>query len=576
MTQTSLTQAAPSTPTYQTRQLRASRNIVWTVIRRQAGTLGKALAEAAMNSIDAGATFVEVTMEATKVVIKDNGRGFENAEQVSAWFEEFGFEHEPNSRQIGEFGMGRAQLWNFCSTHWRTRDFDLDVDVQTRGLDYLFGQGLEHVDGMVIEGAFYTPQTTADIVATQRDLSDLLEFVSVPCTFNGKAINRPPAGVKWTFETDDGWFLIQPAARALTVYNLGVKVTSYPAYRWGVGGIVVTKPGVKLALNTARTDIIVSECKVWKRVQKAVQGKSDDAVKRSPRPTEQQLANIATRFIAGELSYEEVAGYKLITDVLGKSRTLRKFNEAWGSAPDHPMTWVPRNEADAVAERSHTSGQAFVLSEKTMARFDVVTAKELLQCLQGTTGLVWQGVAIDDWREACKHDGDDHAEVPRKEWKKHEVVAIKALECALPTLSYLLSEIGAVESGYMHRRELRVGVSTSAQAWTDGTTLVWFDRDLLKAMHDGLEGITHVVMVLLHELLHEGPSSGTHVHDAEFYENFEKAAAGYLGRGIASVGLACKRVLATYLKLCVAEGLNYTQWAMNDLTATEKTERLAA
>lgn len=46
------------------------------VIRRQAGTLGKAILESAMNAVDAKATRCNIKLSATTLEVSDNGLGF--------------------------------------------------------------------------------------------------------------------------------------------------------------------------------------------------------------------------------------------------------------------------------------------------------------------------------------------------------------------------------------------------------------------------------------------------------------------------------------------------------------------
>ena len=54
--------------------------LLYDVIRRQAGSLGKAVLEAVMNAADARATRVEVTIEPDRVLIMDDGQGFQSEE----------------------------------------------------------------------------------------------------------------------------------------------------------------------------------------------------------------------------------------------------------------------------------------------------------------------------------------------------------------------------------------------------------------------------------------------------------------------------------------------------------------
>jgi len=60
------------------------------VIRKQAGSIQKAVLEGVMNSIEAAATRVEVSVEPDQIKIIDDGRGFQNREEIELFFETFG------------------------------------------------------------------------------------------------------------------------------------------------------------------------------------------------------------------------------------------------------------------------------------------------------------------------------------------------------------------------------------------------------------------------------------------------------------------------------------------------------
>ena len=66
----------------ETRQFKMHPKLLMDVIRRQAGTLAKAVLEGVMNSIDAKSTSVDVTIERTRVVISDDGKGFPSREEI--------------------------------------------------------------------------------------------------------------------------------------------------------------------------------------------------------------------------------------------------------------------------------------------------------------------------------------------------------------------------------------------------------------------------------------------------------------------------------------------------------------
>ena len=135
-----------------------------------------------MNSVDAAATRVSIEINHKGVKVQDDGQGFRSRKKTEDWFEVFGFPHEDGDRIYGKFGIGRGQLWSFCSTVWRTGPFKMDVDIKKRGLDYQLLENLELVKGVLIEGVFYTPLTTLELSAFEKELTKLAGYAQIPVT----------------------------------------------------------------------------------------------------------------------------------------------------------------------------------------------------------------------------------------------------------------------------------------------------------------------------------------------------------------------------------------------------------
>lgn len=70
------------------------------------------------------------------------------------------------------------------------------------------------------------------------------------------------------------------------------------------------------------------------------------------------------------------------------------------------------------------------------------------------------------------------------------------------------------------RRRLVVGMSDTADGWTDGETYVAIDRRFLRRLTIDTRGITALGVLLIHEYCHDDADTGTHTHSLEFYEQF--------------------------------------------------------
>jgi hypothetical protein len=70
-------------------------------------------------------------------------------------------------------------------------------------------------------------------------------------------------------------------------------------------------------------------------------------------------------------------------------------------------------------------------------------------------------------------------------------------------------------------RKIKIGVSAVANAWTDGSSYIAFDRKwLFNRNFSTLSEVLKVFTVGCHELAHDDNSAGTHNHGPEFYEKY--------------------------------------------------------
>ena len=68
-------------------------------------------------------------------------------------------------------------------------------------------------------------------------------------------------------------------------------------------------------------------------------------------------------------------------------------------------------------------------------------------------------------------------------------------------------------------RQILLGVSDTAAAWTDGSTYICLDRIWLRNMSLTYgQHINRLLMTMAHEMAHDEDSRGTHIHGPEFYE----------------------------------------------------------
>ena len=102
----------------ETRKFKMHEGLIHTIIYKQARTLDKSIMELVMNSIDAGATKVDITVDVpkNKFIIKDNGKGFQTDDEIDNFFEMLGTPHRSGDSQFGYniSWIAISSLLRFC------------------------------------------------------------------------------------------------------------------------------------------------------------------------------------------------------------------------------------------------------------------------------------------------------------------------------------------------------------------------------------------------------------------------------------------------------------------------------
>jgi hypothetical protein len=227
-----------SEPTGEKRDFRVHPKFLADAIRRQAGTLSKAVLEAVMNATDAGANIIRITTDADgrQIVMDDDGRGFQSRQEIHTWFECFGQPHEESEQKVyGTFRMGRGQLFNFGVNRWRTGDWTMVVDLDKHGLCYVLEDESTTHKGCRIQIDFYRRLTASDQYQLHRDLSLWCKYALIDVIYNGKSLSTPAAQQKWDRETPEAYIRLK-ATGGLRIYNLGIYVQEKPAHTFGAAG----------------------------------------------------------------------------------------------------------------------------------------------------------------------------------------------------------------------------------------------------------------------------------------------------------------------------------------------------
>jgi hypothetical protein len=506
----------------ETRQFKISTSMIFHTIESQAGSIEKAILECLMNAVDAGATHVAVDITETGYVISDNGRGFRTKDEILSCFEVFGFDHQTEDeiskgRTFGTFGIGRAQLWAFSSNRWLTNKFSLDVDIKNKGLDYTLTDEASLFEGCKIIGEFYQPQSLSDLQDINRALVHLALYLPIHFTLNDKVVSKKLEDQKWTHDTDQAFIKLNDNGM-LEVYNLGVFVCSFPNYIFGKGGLVVSK--VQLSLNTARNDILKSKCNVWKTVHKYLKKTATDDNLKSVALDDNSRKNLLRQWFDNDISYEQLKGKRLLPDITGRHQTLSalsKFNFKFSISP---------KKSSQVGETIHASQTCFVFPSNILDWFDVDDRFELedkLTKLYISSNLMVRSKKIEslDFEKISDEYKSSYAIIDNNKYTKKQEQYMSLAHTINKEIPYILNSyfLNNLDQK-VETRNLVLGKSKNANAWTDSLSYIGLSDQFIKCIDDGQRGIQKVIYILIHEYLHNESSLGDHAHSEEFYENF--------------------------------------------------------
>lgn len=541
----------------QKRSFKVHPAILFSVIRQQAGTLSKAIAESLMNSIDAGATCVAVTLTNESYTVRDDGRGFQSMKEIEEFFETFGTPHNEGDAVYGRFRIGRGQGFAFAKHKWTTGEFIMDVDVKNKGIDYDLKQDQPHFHGCLIEAELYERLSPTEFQTTKRMLIELCQYTPIPIFLNDVKLTKDINAVDWDHETDEAYISIKPSTK-LSVYNLGVLVSHFNAHEFGTGGIVVSKK--QLDLNMARNDIMRNSCQVWKKIKPYLKSVAEKINKQPTKITEEFRAMKAMELL-GVVGTDYAAVHELFdapvfTDISGKHYSVNKLLKG--------RAVTSAKAGDFTADRISQHGIAIVLNEALLiSRFDL-TLPEILTHLKDSGGL--KGNHYAERLTAQLHQ----AYAPLTQLAQglntdHEILDLKKLtpqmRIALDSLNYISYMIARRHAhlGKVTQTQTRSVLpmeSEVAEAFTDGEKTIYIHKKWLcsgdSGPDSGLVWAINVVNLLAHEYCHDFNSGVGHTHDSEFYQAYHELILGTdLENFGVSIGYISKSLFIYYCQRAV-------------------------
>lgn len=571
----------------QVRQFRMHPDLLFSVIKAQAGTHEKALLEAVMNAVDAGATECNITLDEKGYVISDNGKGFSSRQEIEDFFETFGTPHKEGDATYGKFRMGRGQLFAFSRTVWHSNEFMMDVCIKTRGLDYVLKEKQNPFKGCKITGTWHEKVKSSEILGLTKEFKLLVKYMQIPIIFNGENISENAEKQKWDAQTPEAYIKKMDSSGTLSVYNLGALVCHYPSSKFGIGGVVVAKQ--QLNVNFARNDVLVTQCKVWKKISLKLNELMGIETKKKSVLSDSERIAMVNNLLSGKSYISQMLNKGVLMDITSKKPTINallKTKRLSFSSGDRYSRMVE--------EKIHTQELAFVLDHDMLDRFGVNKPEQFVAKINKLIKLNNEYEATLGYRKAREEGISSiyqefkptlipieklHKNFNSSFEFKNEKTITKKDACVLRVLNELSPQISGLIDTFINTKEkitswndmkkqtvrkISVGISQVAEAWTDGYSYIAFaERNISYPYAQSL------ISTMIHEYCHNEATNETHSHGIEFYSMFHDIAVYQAQRIGGIVTSFNEKLLREYTKAGIkANGLQF------QVDATEKIQEI--
>jgi len=452
------------------------------VIKRQAGTNQKALLEGVQNSLDANASKIEIIIKRNYFIIKDDGNGM-TVEEIDKFFRVFGNSPKRgDENMIGQFGMGRGQMFAKAFVVWRTRKNLLIININNF-VGYEQYKMPINKKGTTIYGKWFEPLrydfNVSEIVNTLR--SWLLKTDNVKIVINDKEIRRIKSE-NIIAEDDNFTAFYDPFLPNKAVYSQGLYIKKLDYY----GDFQIHSKG-KDKLNFARNDFL--ESPRTNKMEEFIKRVEESTIKSAKKFNDTEGRIILSRAIAGRIDQKTIQNKRLIQLTDGRMVSLEKLRDSeifFGK------------EGGRLEDKAAQQGYTVIsnlyknlLSEgsKIAKNFNINTSKSQLRDM----------VSMPKFKE-----------VKMKDLSKKSQVHAWAIQKMNGTIFYHYGD-----------RKVFIGESSSAAAWTDGNSEIHIEKSIFK-LNNRDKIHTKAFHLLCHEYCHDEDDRETEHHDANFYRKYHE------------------------------------------------------
>lgn len=455
------------------KEFKTSKKLLGLVMKKQTGKRPKAIFEAFQNSIDSNATNIEITVLKTGFTIKDNGIGM-NEKEIDSFFAIFGNTHKDED-MIGEFCMGRGQIFSFGFTSWWTQNWKMTVNIEKR-LAFTMRKTKKFVKGTTISCCFFNPIPENEVDNIVSGLyKSFLPRKNTTITINGNELNTMNDIVNenddfCAFESDffsDSCFsqgIYVNRVGSMFGYNLNCKI--------------------KMPLNFARNDFLEDQ-ELYKKMLNFRYETETIYITKIDDYTANQGLTIIKLVSGGMISFDIIENKKIIELANGEMVSLAELKGKTVIYGDKDK------RSDKVIQMGH-----IVINEA----FRYYLSKL-------NTGIVLSKFTVEDF-------------IPKGYYRVCQVYdLLRHGKKALLNYYYCAMLNDAIFSG-LPNRSLIVGESDISDAWTNGSSFICVNRTNFETEINIKKVLMNVYELLLHEYSHESDSKSVIDHDMRFYKRF--------------------------------------------------------
>lgn len=487
------------------KEFQATEGLLEDVMRKQAGSVEKAVLEAVMNSVDAGADTVEVDIFPDGMRIKDDGKGMTSSE-IEEYFEKFGLKDDDiEDKEFGKFRMGRGQIFNFGVNIWETGEnilvVNLDEDettvtlendgphggqatLDTSGLSYnRLDRETGPVEGCEIDVRFYSD--LEDVDNTVAEIRNLVEFIpwlhDVDVIINDEAVESE---LVMDHETDNAYFAFDPEesignlpkwSDETAIYNKGAFVKRESIVP--IASVVITKND--LDVNFSRNDILDMD-DYWAETKEELIKVTKDHLTEKRDLAHKESKWLLNQAATDDKLLKQIATVPLIEDIKGNRwsiQDLGKEDISFSHSGDKAAKDIMESTGVLFLNRDYSEEMQGLVEESNLLDYDEVLDKHN----------TFEMSVIDD---------DDLSKKRRDR---------------LSMIRWFLTEVGFTG-------KVRAGFSQHADAWMDGDGVLYIHKGLLN--RSKMEFLTSGLEEALVVAAHDADTRQGRSHGMTFRQNY--------------------------------------------------------